>query len=64
MPAMWEALLAPAVPWVALSPLALIQAISSLRSFAGNAFLLTISCGLLATSEIGSKSLSTSYCSG
>ena len=55
---------APAVPADTLSWLAFTQAINSLRSFAGMAFLATRSCGLLAISEIGAKSLRRSKVNG
>jgi hypothetical protein len=48
---------------VALSGLAFSQAMSSLNLSAGVAFLATISSGLVAMSEIGSKSFTTSYLS-
>ncbi len=44
--------------------LALSQVVSSLRFFAGTAFLLTIRFGPFINSETGSKSFTTSYCSG
>ena len=53
---MWPPLPAPTMPAVALSRLALSQAISSLRFFAGSAFLVTIQSGVSATIATGSKS--------
>ena len=51
---------APAVPAVALSWLALSQAISSLRFLAGSVFVLTTTIGLLGSSTTGSRSVSMS----
>jgi hypothetical protein len=51
----------PEVPADALSGLALSQAISSLRSFAGNAFFEMIRSELLGSSATGSRSFNRSY---
>ena len=48
-------------PRRALSGFAFSHAINSIKSFAGMAFLATITIGLLATSEMGSKSFKRSY---
>jgi hypothetical protein len=49
------------VPCVAVAEFAFSQATSSFKSFAGTAFLATMSCGLLAIIDTGSKSFSTWY---
>ena len=60
-PATCSAVPEPVVPWVALSPLAFIQATSSFRSLAGMDLRATMSSGLVPTSPTGSKSPTTSY---
>jgi hypothetical protein len=49
------------IPAVALSGLALSQAINSLRSLAGTVFLAKRRYEVVATGEIGAKSFNTSY---
>jgi hypothetical protein len=58
---MCDALPAPTVATDALSGLALSQAISSFRSFAGRSFFPRIHSGEVVSTEIGSKSWSTWY---
>jgi hypothetical protein len=58
------ALPAPVVPVVALPGLAFIQAINSATPVAGRFGRPTIISGAKESSETGSRSLSTSYCTG
>ena len=60
MPLTCDGLPIPTVPDVALSGLALSQAINSRRSLAGSAFLPTIKVGASGSSATGSKSFTMS----